>query len=763
MPSALTIPGVQVRTDFEPAPVLPGATGIIGVVGVVDRGPLLPTPIGNFAEFIDQFGPASRYSLPEVRTAFANGVQQMVVARIEPGRGQKARLDLFDDEGERVARLEARAEGAWANRLAVRATQTHTLSETTPGIKYVTLEVSLDGQSIETHANLNLDAASPDYFFDRINTQSRVLVAVDPLFEKALPASLARTPLAAAEPRAAFAVLRAGADDVLRATARQNGADGNRLALRVDDGQAGLALSGAANAASVDVRARRRGLAGTTIRISVQAAADGAVNLIVLAPPAAARSYGPFASPAEIVAGLAADPDVEAEVRGAAQPSILPSTALARRIDLEVLAEGQDSARYAGLATLEAIAALNDPLVRFETVAAATALPAVQGVPLDGGRGRAPVLALPGDNPAQPALLELVLAPGAAGEVAVALTRGVSTIDNATGVISVEIFQDDALNETLSNLTMDPDDVNYLPAVLRSSALLRAHDLFVRSRATSFPRHMLRAEKLSGGASPSVDDYQDALDRLEQAEEVDLVIASAAQQLSEADIIRVHQRVAAHCAKMADVARNRIGLGSVAAVANAVPARIIDHANAVRSDHFALTAPAGSEAAFAGVLGLQDYFQSPTFKNVLALDVAPGRYSDAQLTQLVRENVLVINERRRIGIVVVKGILTSGRQVNVQRTVNKSVRDVKAIADKYVGLLNNEGVRNALKQQIFALLLQMERDGALVPSTDGKDPAFGVDVYSTQADFANGIVRIDIKLRPVRAIDYIYATIFVKN
>ena len=133
MPSALTIPGVQVRTDFEPAPVLPGATGILGVVGVVDRGPLLPTPIGNFAEFIDQFGPASRYALPEVRTAFANGVQQMVVARTEPGRGLKARLDLFDDEGERVVRLEARAEGAWANRLAVRVTQTRTLSETTPG------------------------------------------------------------------------------------------------------------------------------------------------------------------------------------------------------------------------------------------------------------------------------------------------------------------------------------------------------------------------------------------------------------------------------------------------------------------------------------------------------------------------------------------------------------------------------------------------------------------------------------------------------
>jgi hypothetical protein len=57
----------------------------------------------------------------------------------------------------------------------------------------------------------------------------------------------------------------------------------------------------------------------------------------------------------------------------------------------------------------------------------------------------------------------------------------------------------------------------------------------------------------------------------------------------------------------------------------------------------------------------------------------------------------------------------------------------------------------------------MEREGALVPSTDGSDPAFSVDVYSTQLDFGQGIVRVDIAIRPVRSIDYIYATIRVKN
>jgi hypothetical protein len=214
---------------------------------------------------------------------------------------------------------------------------------------------------------------------------------------------------------------------------------------------------------------------------------------------------------------------------------------------------------------------------------------------------------------------------------------------------------------------------------------------------------------------------------------------------------------------MSTVARNRIGIGSVTPAEAKDVKKIVDHANEVRSDHFVLTAPASTEAAFAGLLGLQNFFDSPTFKTIALLDGPAGLYSDAQLTELINNNVLTINLRRKLGVVVVKGILTSGRQINVQRTANKCVRDVKAISDKYIGLLNNEGTRNALRQQITALFLQMERDGALVKSTDGKDPAFTVDVYSTQADFAQGIVRVDIAVRPVRAIDYIYATILVKN
>lgn len=761
MPSALIIPGVQVRTEFEPSPALPGPTGILGVVGVADRGPVLPTPVGSFGEFIELFGPGSRYTLPELQGAFANGISRAVIARIEPGRGQKATLDLIDDDGEKVVTLEARAEGAWGNRLAVRVTQVKALSG--KGVKYVKFETLLDGQTIESLNGLVMDEESPDYLFDRINRQSRVLVAFDPLFQKTLPAAIAKTALADVESRAAFATLKAGTTDVLRVEAKRSGKQGNLSAVVVSDGQAGWIVTGAGEAPSIEVAARQAGSEGTGIRVSVSAAGPDSINLVITPAAGGPRTLGPFSAVKDLVAAAKNDPDVIVTARGDVLPSVMPATPLARRVTIEVVTEGRDTATYANLADLTAIDEISDPIVSFTVVGGATHLPdAAPGVNLKGGRNKGPALPLTDGVSAEP-LLEIVPAPGAKGQLAVSITRGISSIDNTTAVANLSVFQDDELIESYRDLTMDPDDPHYLPQVLESSALIRAQDLFVRSLSTSLPKHMARPEKLTGGTSPLVDDYQAALARLEGAEEVDLVIASAANQLNDPGVRSVHQLVVAHCTKMADLARNRIGLGSVtAAETGSIPA-IIDHANDVRSDHFVLSAPAGSEAAIAGLLGRQDYFQSPTFKTIAAPGGAVGRYSDAQLEKLVTDNVLVINEKRGLGIIVIKGLLTSGRQVNVQRTANKAVREVKAISDKYIGLLNNEGARNSLRQQIIALFLQMEKDGALVPSTDGKDPAFFVNVYSTQSDFANGIVRIDIAIRPVRAIDYIYATILVKN
>lgn len=763
MASTLIIPGVQVKTVFEPSSALPSVTGVLGVVGVADMGPLEPTPVGGMSEFLSTFGAGSRYSMPEVKTAFANGVSQIFVARTDPNRGQKAALDLSSDGTTKMMTLTARAEGAWGNQIGVQVAQVPTLGGT--GTKYVNLTLFLGGKPIETFNNLVLDEESPDYIFDRINVGSRLVTATDPLFATALPSAVDAAPLQDAPARAAFLTLKSGATDVLRADAKATGNRGNQIGIRIIDAEAGILMAGAGGAPSLDLRARRAGPDGTNIRVSVVPSGASAVSLVVTAPPAAPRTLGPFDTMDALKAALAADADVQATLLGTALPVPLPATPLARRINLDVVVEGADTRRYPNLASLDAIQAIADAQIAFTKVGPAVDLPDAdsKGAPLTGGRSKGPALFLSGDAGPAP-LLEIVPVSAAAGApLAITLTRGVSSLDHATGVVNLSVLADGVEVETYPDLTMDPDDPRYVPAALAASARVRAHDLFVRSRASSFPAHMARPALLKGGSSPLPDDYQAALDRLESADVVDLVIASVANQLDDAGIRAVHKAVVGHCQKMADVARNRIGLGSATTAENGKVAQILDHANDVRSEAFILSAPAGSEAALAGLLARQDYFQSPTYKTIADLDADETPFTDSKLEQLILGNVVAIARRRVLGLIVVKGLLTSGRQISVQRVANKSVRDVKAICDNYIGLLNNDGARNALRQQITALFLQMERDGAIVPSTDGKDPSFTVAVYSTQADFANGIVRVDIAIRPVRAIDYIYATILVKN
>jgi hypothetical protein len=747
MPSPLVVPGVQVKTLFEPSPVLPGATGILGVVGIADRGPTDPTPIGNFGEFLEIFGSASRFTMPEVRTALANGVAQVVVARLAEGSGLTAGITLKDDEGEDVVLLRARAAGAWGNDLAVRVTQIKPSSG--KGIKYINLEVLYARQVIETFQRLVLDEDSPDYLFDRINDGSRVLVALDPAFEAELPRAqrlaFAPTPAAAAEAR-----LPAGTGEIA-VRAKAPGRPGNAIAIVVKDAF-GLLLLDSDDKPSVDLRARD-GVDGTNVAVTVTVPATGKSTFKVLVGTAERTSIN-YDTVDELLAALQNDATITAEKKGTKIPKQVIAKKLERRVDIDVVTEGQETRTHANISDPAAIENIDDAGVKFDK---ATALPEKGEKRLAGGRRQGPAIPLLPETKTDP-LVELTPANDEAATVEVQVIKptGARTVD-------IAVFRGADLVESFTGLSMDPDDPRYLINILDTSATLRARDLFVRSRVQTFPRDIPRPQNLTGGAAPSLDAYQDALDRLEMAEEVDLVIASVANQLSDADARKVQQQVVAHCTRMADVARNRIGLGSISAGENNDIKKILDHADDVRSDYFILSAPAGTEAALAGLLGRQDYFQAPTFKTIASVDAPLVSYTDAQLSQLVPANIAVITKKRKVGVIVVRGLLTSGRQINVQRTANKSVRDTNAIANKYIGLLNNDGTRNALRQQIIAMFLQMERDGAIVPSTDGTDTAFKVDVYSTQADFANGIVRIDIAVRPVRAIDFVYATILVQN
>jgi hypothetical protein len=175
-----------------------------------------------------------------------------------------------------------------------------------------------------------------------------------------------------------------------------------------------------------------------------------------------------------------------------------------------------------------------------------------------------------------------------------------------------------------------------------------------------------------------------------------------------------------------------------------------------------LVAPQGYLGAVIGTIAALPYHYSPTFKTLPAVADLSFDFSDTQLEALIDHGICAVDAVPRHGVAIVKGITTSSEQINVTRVADRAVRVVNNIAQDFIGLLNTQDQRMALQQRIVEAFTLMEREQAIVPSTDGKSPAFQVAVGSTQDDFAKGIVRVDVAVRPVRAIDYIYATINVR-
>lgn len=331
--------------------------------------------------------------------------------------------------------------------------------------------------------------------------------------------------------------------------------------------------------------------------------------------------------------------------------------------------------------------------------------------------------------------------------------------------VRVRVFRDGAQQEDFTRLTMNPDSGGYLPAVLlRDSTIVNVRQGSSLTGADRLPA-AISPTPLAGGASPNTNDYQAAIDRLGEDSRINLVIAATEPTRTDAFVRTVHQSLVAHADAQADAGSPRIAFGSVTAAEQGDLDRIRDHAAAVRNRRFVLVSPAGATGAVAGMVARTNPEVSPTFKPVPLFGVPVATYSESQLNRLLgpTHNVVVVQQRTGRGVIVLRGLDTSGDQISVTRVADAAIREVKAISENFIGQLNTADARTALRQQIIGTFTRMERAGALVPSTDGSDPAFLVDVYSTQLDFAQGIVRIDIAVRPVRAIDFVYATIRVKN
>jgi Phage tail sheath C-terminal domain len=158
-------------------------------------------------------------------------------------------------------------------------------------------------------------------------------------------------------------------------------------------------------------------------------------------------------------------------------------------------------------------------------------------------------------------------------------------------------------------------------------------------------------------------------------------------------------------------------------------------------------------AAIAGLLSSFDPQVSPTNKT-LPLGDLETIFNSAELQQLVLDRVMVIEQRN--GFRIVKGITTNDgafRQVTTVRIVDYAKFGIRSAAEPFIGLLNNDRVRKALKGAINGFLAGMVDDEML--------ESYDLDVSATRDQEIRGIAQVALTLRPTFSIDFIKVVMFL--
>ncbi|MFH7025251.1 MAG: phage tail sheath C-terminal domain-containing protein [Heteroscytonema crispum UTEX LB 1556] len=158
-------------------------------------------------------------------------------------------------------------------------------------------------------------------------------------------------------------------------------------------------------------------------------------------------------------------------------------------------------------------------------------------------------------------------------------------------------------------------------------------------------------------------------------------------------------------------------------------------------------------AAVAGLLSSRDPEVSITNKS-LSVAGLEQKFNATELKNLVTSRILAIEDRQ--GFRVVKGIsATPGAfaQITTRRIVDYASRGVRSAANPYIGLLNNDRVRKALKGSINGFLAGMVDDEMLIN--------YDLDVTATRDEEIRGRAKVTLTLRPTFSIDFIQVTMFL--
>jgi hypothetical protein len=262
------------------------------------------------------------------------------------------------------------------------------------------------------------------------------------------------------------------------------------------------------------------------------------------------------------------------------------------------------------------------------------------------------------------------------------------------------------------------------------------------------------------GAEAAGEEYKSGLALLEN-EAVNIALLAGQTQPWAAEALVGHLR------KTAEIKHERMGLVGGAFVQGKDDLDTIAN-HQLNSDRLIYVAPgiqvssrtaidqlpgAYTAAAVAGLIASFPVQASPTNK-VLTIGGLTSVFNASQLETLVEKRVLAIE--RRDGFRIVKGITTNDgawRQITTRRIVDYAIYGVRSGCDPYIGKLNNERVRGAMKATLDAFLTRMVNDEALVRYT--------LSVTATRDQEKAGETMVALTLQPTFSIDYIKVTMYL--
>lgn len=160
-------------------------------------------------------------------------------------------------------------------------------------------------------------------------------------------------------------------------------------------------------------------------------------------------------------------------------------------------------------------------------------------------------------------------------------------------------------------------------------------------------------------------------------------------------------------------------------------------------------------AAVAGLLATLAPQASPTNKTLPGITKVSQRFSYGEMKQLVGGRVLTLEERS--GVRIVRGLTSDDAaftQITTRRITDFAKAGIRKASDPFIGRLNNQRVRKALRGAIDGFLATMVQDEALIDYT--------LDVGASRADEIAGRAVVNAVLRPTFSIDFIAVTLVLE-